>query len=573
VSNRDAERQFDRFLAEWSRRDFLRGMGGAVAFSAFLAGGAEFLAACGGGSTQSSTQSAVKGGHIVEGVISDIGNVNPIFINDTASSTVGYLAYARLITTDANTGNLLPEMAAAVPKVESDQVTYKVTLKDGLKWSDGQAITSDDVAFTFQLMFDPQFKAVTSRFRSQLETHLESVTAPDPKTAIFKTKGPYAPFVISFLGIGILPKHIWSTLAPAAVNSSPMNQVPTVVSGPMIPVKWDKGTQYQMKRNDLFFKGRTNLDSYFFKVVSDAVQVANQLKTGEIDVGQFDLSQWDSMANVQNVERLSYVAPSFDYYIHNLDPAKTPKAAIFSDVQVRRALLTALDRKAVAQKVYFGLAAPADSSVSAAQWVHTTPKTQYPYNVSKAEQMLDAAGWVKGSDGIRAKNGVRMEWELRTNAGNKVRETLITVLADQWKQIGANVTTNPVQFPQLVTQLSQTREFEMILLGISEGLDPDSTQLWSSKSIGGGALNGAAYKNSKVDDLLDQAVVTLDREKRKGLYQQIQEILMEDLPAPLVTYPKRVWGVSKRVKNWNVGPWNSDSPRPWFNTVYVTDGK
>ena len=128
-----------------------------------------------------------------------------------------------------------------------------------------------------------------------------------------------------------------------------MNQVPTVVSGAMIPVKWDKGTQYQMKRNDLYYKGKTYLDSYYFKVVADAVQVANQLKTGEIDVGQPDLSQWDSLANVQNIDRLSYVAPAFDYYIQNLDPAKTPKAAIFGDAQVRKALLTALDRKAVAR--------------------------------------------------------------------------------------------------------------------------------------------------------------------------------------------------------------------------------
>lgn len=572
MSKSDVEGQFDRFLDEWSRRDFLRGMGGALAFSAFLAGGVEFLEACGGNSTQATSQNVVKGGHIVEGIISDIANVNPIFINDTASATIGGLAYAGLITVDAH-GNLIPRMATSVPAVESDQVTYKATLRDGLKWSDGQPVTADDVVFTFELMFAPQYSAVTSRYRSQLTAHLASVTAPDAKTVIFQTKGPYAPFPISFLPIGILPKHVWSTLAPAAINSSPMNQVPTVVNGFMVPVKWDKGSQYQMKRNDLYYGGKTNLDSYFYKVVADGVQVANQLKTGEIDVGGPDLSQWDSLANVPNIDRVSYVAPSFDYYIHNLDPAKTPKAAIFGDVQVRRALLTALDRKAVAEKVYFGLAAPADSAVSGAQWVHTTPKTQYPYSISKAEQMLDAAGWVKGSDGVRSKNGVRMEWELRTNAGNKTRETLITVLADQWKQIGANVTTNPVQFPQLVTQLSESREFEMILLGISEGLDPDTTQLWSSKSIGNGALNGMGYKNPQVDNLLDQAVVTLDRNKRKGLYQQIQEILMEDLPAPLVTYPKGLWGVSKRVKNWNVGPWNSSSPRPWFNTVYVTDGK
>jgi peptide/nickel transport system substrate-binding protein len=572
VGTNDAERDFDRFLDAWSRRDFLRGMGGALAFSAFLAGGMEFLEACGGNTNQTTSQNAVKGGHLVEGVISDIANTNPIFANDVPSVTVGNLTYARLIAFDG-AGNLIPDMATQVPKVDSDQVTYKVTMRDNLKWSDGQEITANDVVFTFQLMFDPKYKAVTSRYRAQLEAHLASVTAPDRKTVVFKTTGPYAPFLISFITLGIIPQHVFSTLQPAEINSSTFNQVPQVVSGPMVPVKWDKGTQYQMKRNDLYFKGKANLDSYIFKVVADAVQVANQLRTGELDVGQPDPSQWDSLANVQNIDRVSFVGPSFDYYIQNLDPAKTPKAAIFGDADVRKALTTALDRRTIAQKVYFGQAAPADSSVSGAQWVHTTPKTQYPFNLGKANQILDAAGWAKGPDGIRAKNGVRMEWELRTNAGNKVRETLITVLADQWKQIGANVSTNPIQFPQLVTQLSQTRQFEMVLLGIAEGLDPDTTQLWSSKSIGGGALNGEAYKSPKVDSLLDQGLATLDREKRKAIYQQVQEQLMEDLPAPLITYPKTLWGISKRVKGWNVAPWNSYSPRPWFKDVYVTDGK
>ena len=564
--------KFERFLDEWSRRDFLRGMGGTLAFSAFLAGGMEFLAACGGGTVQTNTQNAVKGGHLVEGSISDISNINPIFINDTASSTVAYRQYNGLLNNDG-AGNLIAELATAVPKVDSDQVTYKFSLRKDVKWSDGQQLTADDVVFTYQLMYDPKYKAVTSRYRAQLEQYLANVSAPDQFTVVFKTTKPYSPFLISFCTIGILPMHVWSKLDPAAINSSPMNQLPTVVSGPFIADKWDKGAQYAVKRNDGHFLGKPNLDSYIFKVVPDAVQIANQLKTGEIDVGNPDASQWDSLATATNIDRVSYVAPSFAYYIQNLDPAKTPKAAIFGDPQVRKALVTALNKKQIADRVYFGQAAPADSSVSSAQWVHATPKTQYPFDLTKANQMLDAAGWAKGSDGIRAKNGVRMEWELRTNVGNKVRETLITVMADQWSQIGAKVATKPVQFPQLVTQLSQTREFEMILLGIQEGLEPDVTQLWSSKSIGNGALNGASYKNPKVDDLLDQGVVTFDREKRKAIYQQIQEILMEDLPAPLLTYPKALWGVSKRVKNFNVAAWNQTGARPWFRTVYVTDGK
>jgi peptide/nickel transport system substrate-binding protein len=211
--------------------------------------------------------------------------------------------------------------------------------------------------------------------------------------------------------------------------------------------------------------------------------------------------------------------------------------------------------------------------MSPAQWAHTTPKTQYSFDLAKANKMLDDAGWKKGPDGIRAKGGVRMEWEIRTNAGNTVRQTLITVLAEQWKQVGANVSTKPVQFPQLVTQLSQTREFEMILLGISETADPDQTQNYKSTAIGGGALNGSGYKNPEVDALLDQGVQTVDKSKRKQVYAQIQEILMRDLPTPLLTYPKGIWGLSKRVQNFNVGPWNQYGPRPWYKDVYVSDGK
>src|SRR5215471_17276470 len=267
-------------------------MGGALAFSAFAAGGMELLAACGGNQAPANTQNAVKGGHMVEGQISDIANINPIFINDTASSLVAYMVYSRLLTVDG-AGNLLPDLATAVPKVDADQVTYKVTLRDA-KWSDGQPITSDDVVFTYQLMFDPKYAAVTSRFRSQLTQYLKSVTAPDSKTVVFTTTKPYAPFVITFMNIGILPKHGWDSLQPAQVNSSPLNQVPQIGSGVFLPVKWDKGSQYELKRNPLFWRGQSHLDSYFVKVVASAVEIANQLKTGELDVGNPDLGQWDS---------------------------------------------------------------------------------------------------------------------------------------------------------------------------------------------------------------------------------------------------------------------------------------
>jgi peptide/nickel transport system substrate-binding protein len=302
------------------------------------------------------------------------------------------------------------------------------------------------------------------------------------------------------------------------------------------------------------------------------VTVADQLRTGEVDVGQPDASLWDSLANSRDVVRLSYVRPAFDYYIHNLDVTKSPAAAIFADVRVRRALLLALDRRSIAARVYFGLASPADSSVSAAHWVHTTPPTQYPFDLSASQRSLDAAGWVKGSDGIRSKNGTRLEWELLTNAGSRTRQTLGTVLAEQWRQIGANVTLRTTEFPQLVTRLTDTRQFDMALFGLAENLDPDSTQLWSSSAVGNGAFNASGYRNPRVDDLLERGTRTFSREQRIELYRQVQEVLMEDLPATLLTYPKSVWGINSRVRGFQLASW-SDVSRPWFKDVSVVDGR
>lgn len=565
--------RFEQFLTEWSRRDFLRRMGMTTAFTAFMAGGMEWLEACGGGSGNTGTVSQGKpGGHIVEGQISDISNVNPVFLNDTVSQIISGRAYEGLIDFDGK-ATRIPALATELPTVDSDNMTYHAKMRKDAKWSDGQPITADDVVFTFDLMTKDQYKDVKSRYRSQLADKLDSVTATDPYTLVFKTKGVQADFYDAFIGIGVLPKHVWSKLDPATINSTPLNQVPEVVSGAFVPVKWDKGSQYVMKRNDTFYRGKAYLDQFILKVVSDAVAVANQLKTGEIDVGLFDASQWDAMASAQSVDRLAYARPSFDYLIPNEDPAKTPKAQIFSDPEVRKALLMAINRKQAADKVYFGQADPADAPLSSTKWAHVTTKAQYPFDAAKAASMLDAAGWKKGADGIRAKNGVPMAWELRTNVGNKIRESFIQVIADAWNQLGCKVTTNPIQFPQLVTQLSQSRDFEMILLGISEGLDPDMTQLYASTSIGGGALNGAGYKNPKLDDLLKQGLQYVDRAKRKEIYAQAQELLMTDLPYLWLTWPHATWGISKRVKNFGVAAWNTYGSRPWFKDVYVTDGK
>jgi len=566
--------QFERFLQEWSRRDFLKRTGAAAAYLAFLAGGAELLAAaCGPSNTTTTSLKPVKGGKLIEGLISDISTFNTLNSGDTSSTQVITLTFDGLLGISGN-GDNIPALASALPTVSADSLTFTFKLRPNLKFSDGHPLTADDVAFTYGLMFLPETKDFVSRYRADLEGYLQSVTASDPQTVVFKFSKVQASFLDSHCRRGILPKHILGTVAPKALNTHDFFSGPTVTNGVFKFVKWDKGQQVVLARNDNYWAGPSNLDQYIYKVVSDAVVLAQQLKTGEIDAGQPDFSQVDNLKTVPTISVKTLVRDSFVYYLFNLDPSRA-SYALFSDKNVRKALHMALDRTAVAKAVYFGQATPADSIYSPVSWAfnpNVSPK--YAYDKAAAQKLLDDAGWVKGSDGIRSKNGVRVSFEINTNTGNKVRENLIQVMQQQWKEIGVEANPRPIAFQTLVTQLRSTHTFQVILLGIANSdTDPDQTSLWSTKGIGSGGLNGMQYKNPQVDKLCADALTTTDRAKRKPLYFELQNILADDLPAPILLNPSYVWGINNRVKNFNVGTYNDYQGRPWMNTVFVSDGK
>jgi peptide/nickel transport system substrate-binding protein len=423
-------------------------------------------------------------------------------------------------------------------------------------------------------MYLPETKDFVSRYRSDLDGYIQSVTAPDAQTVVFKMSKILANFVDTHCRYGILPKSVLGSVTPKALNTHDYFNGPTVTQGVFKFVKWDKGQQVVLARNDNYWRGPSNLDQFILKIVTDAVVLAQQLKTGELDTGQPDASQWDNLKTVSTITTASIVVPNFVYYQFNL-ASDGPGYKLFSDKNVRKALHMALDRDSMIKSVYYGQAIIADSQYPPISWAYNpnvTPK--YKYDKAAAQKLLDDAGWVKGSDGIRSKGGVRMSFELNTNSGNKVRENLIVVMQQQWKEIGVEVTPRPIAFQTLVTQIRSTHTFQALVIGIAnQDTDPDQTTLWTSKGIGSGGLNGMQYKNPDVDRLMAEALTSTDRAKRKPIYAQLQNILMDELPAPILAFYNSLWGVNKRVKNFNIGAFNTYQNRPWMKDVFVTDGK
>src|SRR5256884_5234219 len=223
--------QFERFLEEWSRRDFLKRAGGAAAYMAFLAGGAEFLAACAAGTNTNNSVTPKKGGHVVEGNFSDIRTLNSMLSSDTASNQVIGLMFDGLLNQKKN-GDLIPALASKLPDTSSDGLTYTFKLRSNLKFSDGHPLTSEDVKFTYQIAFDPQYKAFASPRRGDLEKYIASVDTPDPLTVVIKTTQVFAPFLGAHAEYGILPKHVLASRDAPAPNPADFNSPPTATNGP-----------------------------------------------------------------------------------------------------------------------------------------------------------------------------------------------------------------------------------------------------------------------------------------------------------------------------------------------------
>jgi len=563
--------QFEQFLDAWSRRDFLKRAGGAAAYMAFLGGAVEFLEACAGGTTTTTT-TPKKGGHVVEGNFTDVRTFNSMLSSDTASNQVIGLMFEGLLNYRKN-GDLIPALAADLPKTSSDGLTYTFKLRPNLKFSDGQPLTSDDVKFTYQLAFDSQYAAVASPRRGDLSKYIASIDTPDPQTVIIKTTQVFAPFLANHALYGILPKHVLGSMTAAQINTADFNTAPSVTSGAFKFVKWDKGQQVTMARNDNYWAGAPYLDQWIYKVLPDSVAVTNQLKTGEIDIGPVDPGQFDALKTTSTVAMSEFPVPTFTFYAYQLDPSK-PAGPLFQDKAVRQALLYALNRDQVVSAVFFGHGTVANSVEPPTSWAYKDkPATLIKFDKAKAESLLDSAGWAKGADGTRAKNGLKLKFTMITNAGNKQRESMLQIMQQSWHDIGVEATPSLIQFPQLVSQIVSIRTFDVFLVGFNWAQDPDVSPLYHSRNTAAGGFNGAFFKNDQADQLLDQALTTLDKTKRKQLYSQFQDLMSDLQPSPVILFNTGIYGVNTRVQGTDFGPFNQFANRPWNHATWVTDGK
>ena len=494
------------------------------------------------------------GGTLIEASFSDIRTFNSILSSDTSSSDFwGWMVGGRdsglvRIRRDLKPECYLCESYAVSP--DNLKITFK--LRKDVKFWDGKPLTADDVKFTYEAIFE---KENASPRRSQMETAfgtIDNIKVVDPYTVEFNYPKVKADTLVSDFIYGILPKHILAGKKGKDFIEHEFNTTKPLYYGPFKYKEGKKGDRYVLEANPDFFLGKPKLGQYVYKIVPDSAAVFAGLKAQEIDLAQILPEQAIEARKLDYLNVVGYDQFNFTFFAFNLDPKKTE---LFLDKRVRQALLYAIDRKAIVDSQLFGYGSVANSVMPPISWAYNKDtKPVYNYDSKKAEALLDEAGWKKGADGIRAKDGKKLSFTLWTNSGNKVRESSIVAIQSNWKDIGVDVKTATEEWNAYLKRIGATadgtRDYEVMLIGFNWNVDPSQKAMWHTTSFAPTGFNLNWYKNEQLDKIMDDALATLDETKRKELYFKMQDILADEVPSPIIFFSQRIQSYTKRLSGY-----------------------
>ncbi len=525
---------------------------------------------------ESMSEPPVQGGVWVEGTSADATILNPILASDSASFDVLGWFFPSLLGQDPFSGAIVPTEMAASWDVSDDGLVWTFNLQDGVMWSDGEQVTADDFKFTYDAIASD---LVETPRKANLD-NIESIEVLDPLT-IQVTYGEVKCDALNNLGLGWLPSHLYAADF-SDVMDSPLNEEPTVSAGPFVFNEWLRDDNATVLRNDGYWKGAPNMDGWIYKVVPDPGARLAQLQTSELDLIGVQPEQLTTVELDSNLNLYKFKDDGYSYIGLNQANPQNPTAGqdedgnlveqdphpILSDLAVRQAIAHALDYDSIINQVYLGQGYQIASNVlPAVGWAHDPTLQPYAFDTDLASQILDDAGWTDSDgDDVRecngcatAEAGATLTIRLQTNAGNTTREDLGALVQDQLNGIGFDIQFEAIEFGTLVGELlGQT--FDMVIIGWTGlGTDPNDDSFWHSKfDTPGSGFNFVSYQNARIDELLEQGVSVpgCAADERATFYQEIQQIIHDDIPYVFVTGSVGNIGYSGKFDGTDPGTWS-----------------
>ena len=504
------------------------------------------LNACGasGSSATSSTGASstpVKGGTWIDDLFEEPDSLIPNLSSETFASMVMDGLYAGLVYGTPQ-GQLMPGLATQVPTtanggVSADLKTVTFTLRPGLKWSDGQPLDARDVDFSWKLWANPKAAAYNT-------TPFADIASADVSnnnlTITFHLKSPFVSFVSQWADGGLagpLPAHVFSSMAPDAIIKSPDNLNPSVVSGPFMMSESKPGDHYTITRNPKYYlasQGLPYLDKVVFRIVTDQNTILTDLQSGAVDSAWFldvskalayqQLSSYVTIGDGGGTGTSSYSWEAIWINFNNKTLGGNP--------EVRQAMAMAVDQQSLIQVARRGFAGVRCQDHPSLQVPGYTANLTCPkFDLSAANALLQQKGWVMGSDGVRSKNGERLEFQYSTTAGNLWRSDDQLINQANFKKIGIklDIMNYPAStFFGSLLPAGQPGKYDIAEFAESGAYDPDNSILLTCAEKGSGNL--AFYCSQQMDALQKQQLATGDPTSRQKSFDGINQLEVTDYP-------------------------------------------
>jgi len=502
------------------------------------------LSACGGGATTSTTTSTgapVKGGTWIDDLYEEPDSLLPNMSSETFATIVMDGLYAPLIYGTPQ-GQLMPGIATSVPTVQNggvsaDLKTVTFNLRPGLVWSDGKPLDARDVDYSWKLWANPKAAAYNTVFAQDIAS---ADITNNNLTITFHLKNPFVSFVSQWADGGLgapLPAHIFSSMDPAAVLRSPQNLNPTATSGPFMMSESKPGDHYTIVRNPKYYlasQGLPYLDGVVFRIVTDQNTILKDLQAGSIDSAWFlDVSKavaYQSLSNYQIIGDgggTGTNAYSWEAIWINFN-----NKILGGNPEVRQAMAMAVDQQSliqVARRGFAGVRCQDHPSIQVPGY--TTSLACSKFDLTAANALLDQHGWVKGSDGVRSRNGQRLEFQYSTTAGNLWRSDDQLLNQANFMKIGIKV--DIMNYPAStffgsVLPAGKPGQYDIAEFAESGAFDPDNSILLTCAEKGLG--NFAFYCTSQMETLQKQQLSTGDNTARQTAFDGINQLEVTDTP-------------------------------------------
>jgi peptide/nickel transport system substrate-binding protein len=477
-------------------------------------------------------ESRPTGNTIVIGLESSPTNLDPRYATDANSYRLAQLLYNTLIELDSRfhpVPNIIKRLA------NPNDTTYVFHLKEGIQFHDGKELTSKDVKYTFDCILNPAFK---SPHFGAFEK-IDSIVILDKYTVKFILKEPFAPFLINLAVIGIVPKD-------DIQKSEDSFNITPVGTGPFKLAEFLHDERIVLNANADYFDGRPKLERIIFKIIPDSTVRLLELNQGNVHLLQNDIPP-DLFPFLEKKDSLKIVkrpGTTYSYIGFNL------KDAILKDKRVREAIAYAIDRKAIIRYILKGLATPASGILSPYNWAYEENVNVFEYNKEKARNLLDQAGLID-TDG----NGPQMRFELTFKTStDQLRKRIAEIIQQQLKEVGIKISIKSYEWGTFYSDI-KSGNFQLYTLSWVGITDPDVLYyIFHSSSIPPQGANRGRYINKRVNMLIEEGRITLDMNRRKNIYSEIQKILALDIPYVSLWYSTNVAVMNKSIHGYVVYP-------------------